>query len=555
MSTTSNGILVKIPYTVANSTVTLPAYSKTFTIASSSTQDGESGIVATFAWPEQSNLAVGSGTFNAYITIDDSASTGGTPNDNVYNAKKLDIDDDIAGLVAATFNYPIDDVGGTGTMTLKIIPGIRDRKFGVVDFDGDENHNFLYLPVTNPTTGKTWLNNNLGAAYASVDKPTDYGTGCASDVIQQATSSDDHCAYGSLFQWGRKADGHELIKYSSGSAGAGINGVSSTNADEPTDSKFIKEGSSPYDWRVDQDDALWSGESAANAVCPTGYRLPLNAEFITEYDSWENPNVAGALSSKLKLPIPGDRSYGNATIYSEGSNGYYWSSSVSGTKSRYLYLRPSNDADTYSTPRSGGFSVRCIKNEIPAATYSTQLTPTVADYAAAGVTGVDATNLNAVNAGVYATDAAGVDTVAKIQAIADTFTVNTYTPLDEASDVDGDTPNISAVFTENITAQSGKNIEIWQDRATDIRQARHGVTSLNVAVSGATLDAITIPSGHLAYGKDYYIKIDAGAFKNDDNEDYAGITDTTTWNFSTSATSGPCECPDFDNCDLPANLQ
>jgi hypothetical protein len=45
--------------------------------------------------------------------------------------------------------------------------------------------------------------------------------------------------------------------------------------------------------------------------------------------------------------------------------------------------------------------------------------PTVADYAAAGVTGVDADSLNAVNARVDATNAAGVDTVAKIQTIID----------------------------------------------------------------------------------------------------------------------------------------
>ena len=74
-------------------------------------------------------------------------------------------------------------------------------------------------------------------------------------------------------------------------------------------------------------------------------------------------------------------------------------------------------------------------------------------------------------------------------------------------------------------------------------------------LSGATLSGITIPYGHLAYGKDYFIKIDVGAFNNANNEDYTGITDDTTWNFSTSATSGPCECQSLDNCDLPPKLQ
>jgi hypothetical protein len=136
------------------------------------------------------------------------------------------------------------------------------------------------------------------------------------------------------------------------------------------------------------------------------------------------------------------------------------------------------------------------------------------------------------------------------------FAINTYIPADGASDVDGHTPNITAIFSQTITAQSGKNIEIWQKRATTNGiHAQYGVTLTNVNVSGATLSDITIPFGHLAYGKDYFIKIDAGAFKNANNEEFTGITDATTWNFSTSATSGPCGCPSFDNCDLPVDLQ
>ena len=55
------------------------------------------------------------------------------------------------------------------------------------------------------------------------------------------------------------------------------------------------------------------------------------------------------------------------------------------------------------------------------ATYAddnTKAAPSVADYLAAGVTGVDAANLNAVNAGVDAVASDDVDTVAEIQAIA-----------------------------------------------------------------------------------------------------------------------------------------
>ncbi|MCP4986156.1 MAG: hypothetical protein GY928_08850, partial [Colwellia sp.] len=50
---------------------------------------------------------------------------------------------------------------------------------------------------------------------------------------------------------------------------------------------------------------------------------------------------------------------------------------------------------------------------------NTQPAPTAADYAAIGVTGVTAGNLADVNAAVDATDAAGVDTLAEIQALVD----------------------------------------------------------------------------------------------------------------------------------------
>jgi hypothetical protein len=52
--------------------------------------------------------------------------------------------------------------------------------------------------------GKVWLNNNLGADYSNVSSSS-FSPGT------QATVYNDYHAYGSLFQWGRPADGHELI--------------------------------------------------------------------------------------------------------------------------------------------------------------------------------------------------------------------------------------------------------------------------------------------------------------------------------------------------------
>ncbi|HEX7632685.1 MAG TPA: pectinesterase family protein, partial [Lacunisphaera sp.] len=58
-----------------------------------------------------------------------------------------------------------------------------------------------------------------------------------------------------------------------------------------------------------------------------------------------------------------------------------------------------------------------------------------------------------------------------------------------------------------------------------------------VTVTGNTA-TIYPRNGVLAYGKTYYVKVDAGAFVNSTGEAFAGITDASTWRFSTKA-SGP----------------
>jgi hypothetical protein len=311
---------VKMSYTVTGSATTLPAYSRTFTINAADTQYGVADIVAKFSRAEQKNLVRGSsGTFKATIT------TGWT-----YGAKKLDKDDDTAGIIVAKFSYPIDDAGSTGTATLKIMPGIPDRMFGKPDNNGNTNtHKFLYLPVTNPITGRTWLNNNLGAQYADVDRYNFNPT-------QQATASNDYKAYGSLFQWGRKADGHELVNWTNGATGNPKQATTNIKSDEPTDVLFIRQGDNPLhvnsDWRRNSNDTLWANESGANNVCPTGYRLPTtgsngtNKEWAVEVGSWHKDGKTTsvhALASTLKLPMSGYRHRYDGSFVYKGTVGYY----------------------------------------------------------------------------------------------------------------------------------------------------------------------------------------------------------------------------------------
>ena len=189
------------------------------------------------------------------------------------------------------------------------------------------------VEVTNPRTGRVWMDRNLGANRA-------------------ATRSTDAQAYGDLYQWGRAADGHQLR--TSGTTSS----LSSSNA--PGHGNLILAPDSPYDWRSPQNDNLWHGVNGINNPCPPGYRLPTDVEWDEERRSWSTNNAAGAFGSPLKLPVAGGRRRGGS-LYVVGSNGGYWSSTVVGAYSRGLGFG-FDDARMGSYGRASGFSVRCIKD-------------------------------------------------------------------------------------------------------------------------------------------------------------------------------------------------
>jgi uncharacterized protein (TIGR02145 family) len=187
------------------------------------------------------------------------------------------------------------------------------------------------VDVTNPTTGKTWMDRNLGASQA-------------------ATSSTDAASYGDLYQWGRGADGHQCRNSTTTTT------LSST--DQPGHGDFVINSS---DWRSPQNTNLWQGVSGVNNPCPSGYRLPTDTELNAERLSWSTNNAAGAFASPLKLPVAGYRDGSSGSLSTVGTVGIYWSSTVSSTGSRYLYFFSSN-AYLVTNYRALGLALRCLKD-------------------------------------------------------------------------------------------------------------------------------------------------------------------------------------------------
>jgi hypothetical protein len=186
--------------------------------------------------------------------------------------------------------------------------------------------------VMNPTTGKVWMDRNLGAS-------------------QVAISSTDEASYGHLYQWGRGADGHQVRT-------SGTRSTQSTT-DSPGHGDFITTWS---DWRSTQNNNLWQGVSGINNPCPSGFRLPSEIELQGEFTSWSSSNTAGAFASPLKLPMAGRRQLFSGSLAEAGTNGQYWSSTIaSGANARYLTFN-SSSAMIGNFNRSLGLSVRCIKD-------------------------------------------------------------------------------------------------------------------------------------------------------------------------------------------------
>jgi uncharacterized protein (TIGR02145 family) len=191
------------------------------------------------------------------------------------------------------------------------------------------------VPVTNPATGKTWMDRNLGAS-------------------RPATSLTDSQSYGDLYQWGRRSDGHQCRNSSTTTF--------QSTSNSPEYGLFIIQGQN-YDWRNPKNDGLWQGLNGINNPCPSGYRIPTSSEWRAEINSWIPKNQNAAINSILKLPTAGYRNGVTSNIQST-TTGSYWSSGVRGSLSLSEVMEfgsnfAVSDGIFY---RFNGLSVRCIKD-------------------------------------------------------------------------------------------------------------------------------------------------------------------------------------------------
>lgn len=222
-----------------------------------------------------------------------------------------------------------------GTAWIIVASGNAGQILTVINGVPSWSYNASSIPqVTNPTTGKIWMDRNLGAS-------------------QVATSSTDADSYGDLYQWGRGADGHQLRT-------SGTTTIQSST-DIPGHGNFINTSSNYFSWRSPHNNNLWQGVNGINNPCPAGYRIPTDAELTAERLSWSSNNAVGAFASPLKLPAAGLRMAFTGQLLNVGSNGYYWSSNADAYYSNNLTFS-SSSASWGNGGSASGLSVRCIKD-------------------------------------------------------------------------------------------------------------------------------------------------------------------------------------------------
>jgi hypothetical protein len=109
-------------------------------------------------------------------------------------------------------------------------------------------------------------------------------------------------------------------------------------------------------------------------------------------------------------------------------------------------------------------------------------------------------------------------------------TVSNYNPLDNSTDV-GANDNLVITFSENVIVGTAGNIIIYNSGGTVFETIPYNDTRIAISSNTVTIN----PTGTFVAGASYYINIGSSAISDNAGNTFAGISDATTWNFSSIA--------------------
>ena len=307
-------------------------------------------LTATYTYADAENNTEGGSTFKWYVA-NDAQGTGEAA---------------IAGATALTYTIQVAEQGkyirfgvtpnaSAGTTTGEevksaFVGAVGEATTVTFNYNGQQ---VTYGILNSAATGRKWMDRNLGAPNAP-------------------TSATDFANYGDLFQWGRSADGHQLITRT-GPADADISGVSTTTVlattDNPGHSNFILNDNTVVgggNWRTyvspeaPENTSLWQGASGTNNPCPTGWRIATAEEWTAE-----NLGTLTEAFGKLKITLTGSRAGTSGNFSGSATSGRYWTSTLDITSNPNQVVRSTVTTEATALTafaRSSAYACRCIKD-------------------------------------------------------------------------------------------------------------------------------------------------------------------------------------------------
>jgi uncharacterized protein (TIGR02145 family) len=208
--------------------------------------------------------------------------------------------------------------------------------------------NLTYSGKTYPTLmigEKCWMKENLNIGSMINGNITQANNAVLEKYcIDNVASNCD--IYGGLYQWG------EVVQY--------LNGASNSMNWNPVPTGYVQ------------------------GICPTNWHLPSDAEW-TELSSflggtnvaggkmkeagtahWNSPNTSATNSSGF-TGLPGGFRDADASMFDLGYSGYFWSATPNDNLNAWSNILSFFNAklERYNGIKTNGFSVRCIKNNLP----------------------------------------------------------------------------------------------------------------------------------------------------------------------------------------------